>query len=300
MLPVENENVAVPESKPLLLNSVEAGKMLGVNVSTIKRWTDEGKLACHKTAGGHRKFMMQHLVDFVDQHHQDNPQINLFPLQTESDLRLSYHIVKGNFDVLATHVLDQALDGRVESVQQILNGLYLSQHPLHRIYDQVLTPALHRVGEMWENGELGIPEEHLATQMIRDSLIRLQGLVRIPREKIGTAILVNLSDELHDIALKMLANILEVRGFGVLFSGQHTPAGDSEQTLQRYRPDRLYISITYLSHPEETRRELDEWCRLAEQFGIRVFVGGQGFDLLEYSHPIIEPAIPDFARLHTV
>ena len=33
-------------------NSLEAAKILGVNVSSIKRWTEEGKLECVKTAGG--------------------------------------------------------------------------------------------------------------------------------------------------------------------------------------------------------------------------------------------------------
>ncbi|MCB0298451.1 MAG: helix-turn-helix domain-containing protein, partial [Calditrichaeota bacterium] len=42
-------------------NSQEAAKILGVNVSTIKRWTDEGKLQCIKSVGGHRKFLMDHL-----------------------------------------------------------------------------------------------------------------------------------------------------------------------------------------------------------------------------------------------
>ena len=30
-------------------NSHDAAKILGVNVSTVKRWTDEGKLECIKS-----------------------------------------------------------------------------------------------------------------------------------------------------------------------------------------------------------------------------------------------------------
>ena len=46
-------------------NSIEVARILGVNVSTVKRWTEEGKLECIKTAGGHRKFLMAHLGDYV-------------------------------------------------------------------------------------------------------------------------------------------------------------------------------------------------------------------------------------------
>ena len=46
------------------LNSKEVSEILGVNVSTLKRWTDNGKIDCHKTAGGHRKFTMQNVRDY--------------------------------------------------------------------------------------------------------------------------------------------------------------------------------------------------------------------------------------------
>ena len=31
----------------------DASEILGVNISTLKRWTDNGTLKCTKTAGGH-------------------------------------------------------------------------------------------------------------------------------------------------------------------------------------------------------------------------------------------------------
>ena len=46
------------------LNSKEVSDILGVNISTLKRWTDNGTINCHKTPGGHRKFTMQNIRDF--------------------------------------------------------------------------------------------------------------------------------------------------------------------------------------------------------------------------------------------
>ena len=39
-------------------------EILGINISTLKRWTDSGVLECSKTRGGHRKFTMQHIRNF--------------------------------------------------------------------------------------------------------------------------------------------------------------------------------------------------------------------------------------------
>ena len=46
------------------LNSKEVSDILGINISTLKRWTDNGTIGCHKTAGGHRKFTMQNVRDY--------------------------------------------------------------------------------------------------------------------------------------------------------------------------------------------------------------------------------------------
>ncbi|HND85711.1 MAG TPA: helix-turn-helix domain-containing protein [Pseudobdellovibrionaceae bacterium] len=38
------------------MSTKEAAKILGVGVSTLKRWELEGKIRAKKTAGGHRTF----------------------------------------------------------------------------------------------------------------------------------------------------------------------------------------------------------------------------------------------------
>ena len=46
------------------LNSKEVAMIMGVHVSTVKRWTDAGKLPCYQTPGGHRKFILNHINEF--------------------------------------------------------------------------------------------------------------------------------------------------------------------------------------------------------------------------------------------
>ena len=46
------------------LNSKEVANILGINISTLKRWTDNGTIKCKKTPGGHRKFTMQHIREY--------------------------------------------------------------------------------------------------------------------------------------------------------------------------------------------------------------------------------------------
>ena len=54
------------------LNSKQVADIIGVNISTLKRWTENGTLGCDKTAGGHRKFTMNHIRDY----YRNNPDAN--------------------------------------------------------------------------------------------------------------------------------------------------------------------------------------------------------------------------------
>lgn len=48
--------VTQPKTGERLLTTREAADILGVGPTTVKRWSDEGKLPALKTAGGHRRY----------------------------------------------------------------------------------------------------------------------------------------------------------------------------------------------------------------------------------------------------
>lgn len=47
------------------LTTSEAAAMLGVSVPTIRLWADSGRVPCHRTAGGHRRFEVEELADWL-------------------------------------------------------------------------------------------------------------------------------------------------------------------------------------------------------------------------------------------
>lgn len=254
--------------------------ILGVNVSTVKRWTDEGKLRCLASAGGHRRFLMSHLAEFLETHNTKTSRINIFPIDSELDLQIAHRIIKRDYAFLIEYLLPQAFECRRDHIQHVLNGLYLAQIPLHEIYDHLVTPVLHRIGTLWAEGAIAVSKEHLATQSIKDAVIRLQGLLQLPSEKKGRVLCLNLSGELHDMALKMVDHLLEVRGFTVLYTGQVTPMVDLESVFEHFRPDRVYVSSTIVTDINISQPELDRCAHLCQQFSAQLFVGGSGFDCL--------------------
>ena len=279
-------------------NSHDAAKILGVNVSTIKRWTDEGKLKCIQSVGGHRKFMMSHFAEFLEKNNKKISKVNVFPIEGDSDLEIGHHILKGNFEYLTEYVLEQAFLSNRDRVQYVMNGLYIGQYPLYEIYDNLVTHVLYNIGELWEQNIKSVTEEHIATQTIRDSIVRLQGIIRIPKQKIGKALCLNLSTELHDIALKMVDHILEVKGYSVLFSGQITPTIKIENVFRAFNPERVFISSTMVENPENTQNEFDEICQLSSKYNADIYIGGQGFDTISFDHPAVKARLTNFEELY--
>ncbi|RME57785.1 helix-turn-helix domain-containing protein, partial [Candidatus Parcubacteria bacterium] len=175
-------------------NSQEAAKILGVNVSTIKRWTEEGKLECIKTPGGHRKFLSEHLTKFMELHKRKKARASILPIEGGEDIRLTAKIFSEDLEDLRDAIFEKALVGAIERVLFVLSGFIALPKPLHEIYDHLITPVLYRLGDLWESEEITIVEEHLVSQTLRLALDRLQGLLAIPREKIGTALCLNFSN----------------------------------------------------------------------------------------------------------
>lgn len=278
-------------------NSEEAASVLNVNVSSIKRWTEDGTLECIKTAGGHRKFTMQHLAKFLKAHKTKTARANLFPIESVADLEINTCILKGDFDFLFDYISEQSRLCHRDQVLRVFNGLYLAQHPLHQIYDKLVTPVLHKNGDLWKQGKISIIEEHFSTQTIRDCLIRLQGIIQIPSKKIGTAFCLIMSQELHDLAIKMVDHVLELRGYKILFSGQMTPSMKIEKIFETYHPGRVYISSTTVTDVNLTDAEFDKICYIAAAHNARVFVGGTGFDLIDFSHPAVAMRLYTFEQV---
>ena len=130
------------------------------------------------------------------------------------------------------HVRDGYLGALLASdligARSVLDDAIAAGMPVRRIYLDVLQPTLYEIGRRWSHAEISIAQEHLATAATQSAMARLAESLSDGTRRVrpGTALVACVSDELHAVGGRMVADFLEADGWRVVFLGQLTPGTD--------------------------------------------------------------------------
>jgi methanogenic corrinoid protein MtbC1 len=142
------------------------------------------------------------------------------------------------------------------------------------IHEGVITPALHRIGVLWERGEIGVAHEHMATQIALRVLALLRETFRVARERGDQRVLLAaVQGEHHFVALQMAADLLEDAGYDVVMLGPDVPTRALADVVSEHRPQLVALSSTMSSSAAELPRAIDAVRTASPTTG--VIVGGR-------------------------
>ncbi|MBT3937572.1 MAG: MerR family transcriptional regulator [Candidatus Marinimicrobia bacterium] len=263
------------------LNSKDVALLMGVNVSTIKRWTDANMLPCFQTQGGHRKFTLAHINIFLKNNKKKVQKVNLFELQGLADKNLIHYIEKGDYNELCPLFLNASILADNKRLITILTGLYLKGNPLHNIYDKLVFPVLHKIGYLWAADKLSVYEEHLASEAVRIALYDLGELLEYPPLVDDTAaICFTFTGDDHELPLIMVKQLLELNQIKTLNLGRNFPIKFLKRLIDQLNPKYIVISVNYIENLDQIEEELDELLTIALKHNIKIFVGGNAITQL--------------------
>src|SRR3954469_16218283 len=169
------------------------------------------------------------------------------------------------------------LGSDLTTARAVLDEAVAAGMPVRRIYLDVLQPTLYEIGRRWSHAEISVAQEHLATAATQPAMARLpESLANGPRRvRAGSAVVACVSDELHAVGGRMVADFLEADGWGVLFLGQLTPGHGLSALVSEQGAQLVALSAAL---PERVP-EVAEVC--ATLRGLEpapfVLVGGQAF-----------------------
>jgi excisionase family DNA binding protein len=239
------------------LDLAEAARELGVHYQTAYRWVREGALRAVKV-GKSYKVERGDLDRFAQRRARGTAPRSLRVRDWDHQVERLHAFLRDGDERSAVELVDRLTGGGVSPVD---------------LCDELIAPALGRIGDGWAAGSYSVADEHRATAICGRLLARLPA--RRTRVR-GTAVVGAPAGEHHALPAHMAALALRHDGWRVHDLSTDLPSDDLGAFLARERPDLLVLSTT-MPAPED----IAGVRRAAEAMGIRVLVGGPGRRLVE-------------------
>ncbi len=119
---------------------------------------------------------------------------------------------------------------------------YLENHSKNELYQLILTPAMYRIGELWEKNMITVADEHLATA-ICDFVVSVTDVRRPVQNSSKKKVMVlGPEGEDHYIGLKMVASLFKENGWEVQYLGPNLPLDAAIDSANRWKPDVIALS----------------------------------------------------------
>jgi methanogenic corrinoid protein MtbC1 len=149
------------------------------------------------------------------------------------------------------------------------------------VYDGVAA-AMEQVGRLWQEGQICVADEHLATAICEAAIASLYPRLAWP---IGglPAIVTCAAPERHQLGARMVADLLSLDGWRVDFLGADVPVPALVEMAVSGKPVLIGLSATLEQHLRATALAVGALRRALP--GVRVMVGGRAV------HTLPDPAV---------
>ena len=259
---------STPEGQYVSTTAVAAS--LGVSVSTVKRWVEDGVLPAQKTAGGHRKLLLADVRELA----RNN---NLPLTQPTVGQPVKKQLTAPDSGALSSALHRALLEGNAENVRQVVQESYRATNAMGVFADSVIAPAMHRIGKDWETGKIDVLHEHRATQLCIGALheLRLAVEVQARRERpiaVGGA----LEGDYSELPTLLSQMVLIEAGWNAVNLGANTPLASFRRALDEMRPKLVWVSVSHVADEKRFPGQYNPFYRHAERLGVPVVVGGRG------------------------
>ena len=198
----------------------ELAQVWNLSESTIKRWADTGKLHCHRTPGGHRRFQLEHIHDFQIRHRFEGT--GLLTSANWEDPQIEVFVNQKKWDRIRELMLYLAAENQTTRIKDLLERLYIRGLSLVDLYDEVLAPVIENSHQANISGAMGLGQTRLVENNLEEALYYFYPSV-ISRRSMGKTGLCAAPNPLCTHSVNGISRILNVEGWDSLNLGSEIP-----------------------------------------------------------------------------
>ncbi len=173
--------------------------------------------------------------------------------------------------------LEALLLSETRHALHIIEEAAASGIPLVEIYEDILQPTMHEVGELWHQGKITVDKEHYCTSTTQMALAQFYKEVFSQPRKNRTILTSCVGSELHEMGGRMLSDLFEYYGWDSVYLGAAVPKNALLSAVEAHHPDLVALSVTMPQHLPLCHEMA---MALRERFPtIKIAVGGRAFSV---------------------
>ncbi|MFB5645866.1 MAG: B12-binding domain-containing protein [Nitrosopumilaceae archaeon] len=171
---------------------------------------------------------------------------------------------------LQNNIFNSLTKGDLDKTLEIFE-IYNKNFPIEKFYDNVLRPAMYKVGDLWKSGEISVATEHVASNIAHELVSNIiQRTSKIDHK--GKVLVCTPSGEEHSLGCRLIESFLQSKGFRVFNLAPSAPAESLITFINEHNPDVVLVSITMEDNVKTGQRLVS---KLQKEFEIPILIGGQ-------------------------
>ncbi|MGI2327575.1 cobalamin B12-binding domain-containing protein [Planococcus sp. YIM B11945] len=124
---------------------------------------------------------------------------------------------------------------------------YLTTHSRNELFHHLLTPAMYRIGQLWQENEISVADEHLGTAVCDFVISATDERSQLEKEAAGKAMIMGFEGEDHYLGLKMVACLFRENGWNVRYLGPNLPLAHALDAAREWQPDVVGLSAALIN-----------------------------------------------------
>ena len=142
---------------------------------------------------------------------------------------------------------------------------------------ELVLPALHHVGRLWEIGRVTVADEHAATEICRYVIYRLFDSVELVKQNGLKGLVACVPGDEHELGAVIVAEGLRLHGWATFLIGRSSPDADILKALTAFRADVAFFSVTMIANLPAAKRLVAAALSASPRLG--VVLGGRAAEL---------------------
>jgi excisionase family DNA binding protein len=250
----------------------QIARALGASESSVKRWCDSGVIPTIKTVGGHRRITLDALQQFLRSTNRSLHEPHILGLPTlETSTKTQ---IPGNAALDSQNFRQALAAGDEASCRSILHRRIENNSLRSEAASDLITDAMHGLGEAWECNELDIYQERRAGDICIRLINELRADPPPPRPDAPVAIGGSPSGDPFQLPTALVELALREIGWNATSLGHNLPMDSFVQAARESQPRLVWLSVSVIEDPIKF---IAEQNRLAGQLGedVALIIGGR-------------------------